>query len=98
MRFIKSIKFRLTIWYLAVLVALLFLFGIMSYFMLSQSLHQNLDDSLKTQALALENSLEVGDGHIALGITLQPDELVLLYGSDGSLLQRFGWGGRNPAY
>ncbi len=92
MRFIKSIRFRLTIWYLAVLVALLFLFGVMSYFMLSQSLYQNLDDSLKTQAVALENSLDVWNGHIDLGITLQPDELVLVYVSDGSLLQGFGWG------
>ncbi len=91
MRFIKSIRFRLTIWYLAVLVALLFLFGVMSYFMLSQSLYQSLDDSLKTHALALENSLDVWNGHIDLGITLQPDELVLVYGSDGSLLQGFGW-------
>jgi heavy metal sensor kinase len=91
MRFIKSIKFRLTIWYLAVLVALLFLFGIMSYFMLSQSLYQGLDESLKARVLALENSLEVEDDHIDLGITEQPAEFVLIYGSDGSLLQGFSW-------
>jgi heavy metal sensor kinase len=96
MRFIKSIRFRLTIWYLAVLVALLLLFCMISYFMLSQSLHQNLDDSLKTHALALENSLDVWDGHIDLGITEQPGEFVLLYGSDGSLLQGFSWGTEVP--
>jgi heavy metal sensor kinase len=96
MRFIKSIKFRLTIWYLVVLVALLLLFGIMSYFMLSQSLYQGLDESLKTSTLALENSLDVWNGHIDLGIRLQPSELVLLYGSDGSLLQGFGWGVEVP--
>jgi heavy metal sensor kinase len=91
MRFAKSIKFRLTIWYLVVLVALLLLFGMISYFMLSQSLYQGFDESLKTRVLALENSLEVEDGHIDLGITPQPSELVLLYGNDGSLLQGFGW-------
>jgi heavy metal sensor kinase len=91
MSFAKSIKFRLTIWYLVILVALLLLFGMMSYFMLSQSLYQGLDESLKTRVLSLENSLEVEDEHIDLGITLQPSELVLLYGNDGSLLQGFGW-------
>jgi len=92
MRFIKSIKFRLTIWYLFVLMALLFLFGIMSYFMLSQSLYQGLDDSLKARVLALENSLEIEDGSVNLGITEQTGEFVLVYGSDGSLLQGFSWG------
>jgi heavy metal sensor kinase len=96
MRFAKSIKFRLTIWYLAILVALLLLFGMMSYFMLSQSLYQGLDESLKTRVLALGNALESEDGHIDLGITLQPSELVLLYGNDGSLLQGFGWGVEVP--
>jgi heavy metal sensor kinase len=96
MRFAKSIKFRLTIWYLVILVALLLLFGMMSYFMLSQSLHQSLDESLKTSMLALENSLEAEDGHLDLGITLQPGELVLLYGNDGSLLKGFGWGVEVP--
>lgn len=96
MRFIKSIRFRLTIWYLAVLVALLLLFGMTSYFMLSRSLYQSLDDSLQTHALALENSLDVWNGHINLGITEQPGEFVLLYGSDGSLLQGFSWGAEVP--
>jgi heavy metal sensor kinase len=96
MRFVKTIRFRLTIWYLVILVALLLLFGMMSYFMLSQSLYQGLDDSLRARVLALENSLEVEDGHIDLGITLQPSELVLLYGNDGSLLQGFGWGVEVP--
>jgi heavy metal sensor kinase len=96
MKFIKSIRFRLTIWYLAVLVALLLLFGVISYFMLSQSLHQNLDDSLKTHALALENSLDVWNGQINLGVTEQPGEFVLIYGSDGNLLQGFSWGAEVP--
>jgi heavy metal sensor kinase len=91
MRFTKSIKFRLTVWYLAVLVALLLVFGIMSYFMLSRSLYQGLDESLKTSTLALENSIDIWDGHIDLGIRLESDDLVLLYRSDGSLLQGFGW-------
>jgi heavy metal sensor kinase len=96
MKFVKSIRFRLTIWYLAVLVALLLLFGMISYFMLSQSLYQSLDDSLKTSALAVENALDVWNGQINLGITEQPGEFVLVYGSDGSLLQGFSWSAEVP--
>jgi heavy metal sensor kinase len=92
MRFVKTIRFRLTIWYLAVLVALLLLFCTICYLVLSQSLYQSLDDSLKTDALALENSIDVWNGQINLGITGQPGELVLLYGINGSLLQGFSWG------
>jgi heavy metal sensor kinase len=96
MRFTKSIRFRLTTWYLAVLVALLFLFGAISYFMLSRNLHQSLDDSLQTHALALQDSLDVWNGQINLGITEQPGEFVLVYGSNGSLLQGFSWGAEVP--
>jgi heavy metal sensor kinase len=96
MRFVKSIKFRLTIWYLVILVALLFFFYIMSYFMLAKSLYQGLDESLETSAIALENSLDIWNGHIDLGITLQSDETVLLYKSDGSLLQTFGTNVETP--
>jgi heavy metal sensor kinase len=95
-RFVRSIKFRLTIWYVVALVGLLLLFGIMAFFMLSRNLYQGLDDSLKTRAVQLENSLQVNDNTIALdndgegGFEGQPGELVLLYGTDGTLLQRFG--------
>lgn len=96
MRFIRSIKFRLTIWYMVALVGLLLLFGIMAYFMLSRNLYQSLDDSLKTRAAQLENSMQVNDSTIPLNdggdgdFQGQPGELVLLYGSDGTLLQRSG--------
>jgi heavy metal sensor kinase len=96
MRFIKSIRFRLTIWYLAVLVGLLLLFGMMAYFMLSHSLYQSLDNSLMTNALALEDSLDIENGQVNLGDTEQPGELVLVYGVDGSLLQGLSWGVEVP--
>ena len=96
MRFVKSIKFRLTIWYLVVLGALLLLFGVIAYLMLSHSLYQSLDDSLKLGVAQLENSLEVDDG----GIGFQNDnqfnfgeqsiELVLLYDDSGHLVQSWG--------
>jgi heavy metal sensor kinase len=96
MRLVKSVKFRLTIWYLAVLVGLLLLFGVMAYFMLSHSLYQSLDDSLRAQALALEDSLDIDNGQVNLGDTEQPGELVLIYGVDGSLLQGFSGGVEVP--
>jgi heavy metal sensor kinase len=92
MKFIKSIRFRLTIWYLAVLVGLLLLFCALSYFWLSKSLNQSLDDSLTTRATAIENSVDVYNGQIDLGITQQPGEFILLYRTDGSLLQGLSTG------
>jgi heavy metal sensor kinase len=92
MKFIKSIRFRLTIWYLAVLVGLLLLFCMLSYFWLSKSLYQSLDDSLTTRATAIENSVDVYNGQIDLGILQQPGEFILFYGANGSLLQGLSTG------
>jgi heavy metal sensor kinase len=98
MRFVKSIKFRLTIWYLVILGALLILFSIGVYLMLSHSLYQGLDDSLKLGATELENSLEVQDGSISFRQDNQFDfgeqsvDLILLYDNSGHLVQ--GWGKR----
>ena len=49
MRFFKSIKFRLTMWYVLSLVALVLIFGTAAYLMLSHDLNQNLDDALRTR-------------------------------------------------
>jgi len=87
MRFVRSIKFRLTIWYLVALAVLLVLFGTMAYFMLSRSLYQSFDNSLRTRAIEAQDSL-LNTGNIAsVG---QVGELVLLYGPGGMLLQGFG--------
>jgi len=86
MRFVRSIKFRLTIWYLVALGFLLVLFGTMAYFMLSHSLYQSFDNSLRTRATEAQGSL-VSTGNIAsVG---QTGELILLYAPGGILLQGF---------
>ena len=95
MRFIESIKFRLTIWYMGILCILLLIFTVMAYLMLSHSLYQSLDDSLKLGATELENSLEVDNSSIGsendqFDFAGQPSELVLLYDDSGHLLQRWG--------
>jgi heavy metal sensor kinase len=88
MRFFKSIKFRLTVWYLLVITILLITFGTLAYFMLSYNLNQNLDDSLQARSLELRDSLVVEGDRISFNEQLS--ELVLLYDANGLLIQRFG--------
>jgi len=96
MRFTKSIKFRLTLWYLVILCVLLLLFAAMAYLMMSRSLYQSLDDSLRLGATELENSLEVEDGSIGFkhdgqsNFGVQSIELMLLYDTRGFLVQDWG--------
>jgi heavy metal sensor kinase len=56
MSFIHSVKFRFTIWYLAVLVVLLIALSVGIYFFLSHSLTQNLDKSLELRSAELQNT------------------------------------------
>lgn len=88
MRFFKSIKFRLTIWYLIVIAVLLLVFGAVAYFMLSHYLYQNLDDSLRTRVTELKATLQVEED-VAI-VVEEPTELALIYNANGTLLQRFG--------
>ncbi|OGO36965.1 MAG: hypothetical protein A2147_09830 [Chloroflexi bacterium RBG_16_57_8] len=88
MLFFKSIKFRLTVWYLFVIVLLLACFGIAAYFMLSSQLHLNLDESLSTRAAELESTVVIEGGRI--GFAGQISELVLVYDVSGRLLRRYG--------
>lgn len=88
MKFLKSIKFRLTIWYLVVIVVLLLAFGLIAYFMLAHNLYQNLDDSLKTRATELRATLAIEGGNAIFAA--QPNETLLIYDTSGTLLQRLG--------
>jgi len=53
LNFIHSIKFRFTLWYLAVLFVLLILLSTGVYFVLLRNLNQNLNDSLEQRAVEL---------------------------------------------
>ncbi len=88
MKFFKSIRFRLTLWYVMVIVALLACFGVAAYVMLSYQLHRNLDESLRSKTVEVESGLKMDGGQIA--ILGQPSELVLVYDADGALLRRLG--------
>ncbi|MCP4689975.1 MAG: aminopeptidase P family protein, partial [Desulfobacterales bacterium] len=59
MNFIHSIKFRFTLWYLAVLAVLLLSLGSGVYFSLSRDLRQNLDNSLRTRAEQLSRFRDI---------------------------------------
>ena len=91
MRFTKSIKFRLTVWYLVILGVSLIFSGMIAYFaMLSNTLNWRLDNSLQTQATQLtaylkqRGTLNLQDIN-AGGPPGQHDELILLYDIDGNL-------------
>ena len=81
MNFFMSIRTRLTIWYLAVMVILLLLFGTLAYFVPARKLYQNLDSSLQNRALQLKASLRFAE---------QPNELLLTFDSNATMIQEFG--------
>jgi heavy metal sensor kinase len=82
MKFFKSIRTRLTIWYLVVIVALLLVFSGVAYFMLDYNLYQNLDNSLQNRALELRSS--------PTGIIPKANELLLSFDSSGDLINEYG--------
>ena len=84
LRFFRSIKFRLTVRYLLVFMVLLFTYGLTAYLLLSHSLYQGLDESLRLDAVELSTSIRVDNGNVSFaGIT---NNVVLIYGANGELL------------
>ena len=83
MRFFKSIRTRLTIWYLMVIVVLLLVFSGVAYFMLDHNLYQNLDNSLQTRSTELILST-------SSIIAQQANELRLSFDSNGNLMREYG--------
>jgi heavy metal sensor kinase len=88
MRALKSIKFRLTLWYLAAIVVLLVIFGTVAYYLLSKNLYRNLDESLRTRVIELQGSIKI-DGR-QVQFEQKVSELVMIYDADGALMERLG--------
>jgi len=84
----KSIKFRLTVWYLLAFTLLLVVFGTVAYYLLSRNLYRNLDESLKARVLELKGTIRFEGDRVVFDRKL--DELVLIYNADGKLQQRLG--------
>jgi heavy metal sensor kinase len=84
------IRWRLTIWYAALLATSLFLFGVSFYFVARHEIYDTFNEQLRGQA-ALEMAAILVDGnHIsiepnALTSFEDDDQFVRLYGSDGEV-------------
>lgn len=86
----RSIRVRLTIWYVVVLAVVLAAFSAGVYFAMRTSLYSNIDDSLTSRAEALDGAIDVNGG----APTLDPDsapghpsgeEFVRVFDSEGEL-------------
>ena len=84
----KSIKFRLTLWYLVAVAVLLIVFGTVAYYLLSKNLYRNLDESLRARVIELQGSIRIEGNRVFFDQNV--NELVLIYDADGALLQRLG--------
>lgn len=88
MKFLKSIKFRLTLWFLAVIVLILAVFGVAAYILLRGSLYRNLDDSLRDRINELQSSTRYDGRQFSVSETV--GEVVMFYDADGALRQTLG--------
>ncbi len=88
MSIFKSIKFRLTVWYLVAIVLVVGAFGTAAYFLLSKNLYRNLDDSLRARVAEIESSIKVKERQVRFEQKF--NELVMIFDADGALLQRLG--------
>ena len=88
MIFRKSIKFRLTVWYLVVIAVLLVVFSTVSYRLLSNNLYRNLNKQLQARAQELQRSVRIEGDNIFFDQNVE--EMVLIYEADGKLSARLG--------
>ncbi len=88
MKFLKSIRFKLTLWYLVFIAGLLGCFGLVTYAILSYQLHQNLDESLRSLSAEIENGMKLEGGQISFADT--SSAMVLIYDANGVLVKRLG--------
>jgi heavy metal sensor kinase len=85
----RSIRVRLTIWYVVVLALVLAAFCAGVYFALRASLYSNLDDRLTTRAETLDGAIEVTGGEPGLSAGSAPghpegEEFVRVFSSEGT--------------
>ena len=56
--FLKSIRFKITLWYMLILAITLFLFSVLLYHNVSHNLYEDLDDLLESKAEGIANSID----------------------------------------
>jgi len=79
--FFKSIKLRLTVWYLLVIVVLLAIFSTVAYLMLENTLQKDFDEALQNRVSDLQRNVKLEDS-----------ELILIYDANGNMVQGLGPG------
>ncbi len=88
----RSLRWRLTAWYVALLCGLLLIFSTGTYIAVSKLLLDNLDDLLASQAKLIVETINLNDRELAIqNDALQigrntDDHLTRLYGADGTRL------------
>jgi len=92
MKLFKSVKFRLTVWYLIVMSILLFVFAAVSYLTLYHNLYKNLDDNLKNRFIKLRGLLEDAVDNAGADIDMERElgEVILVYYPEGVLWKSSG--------
>jgi len=84
----KTIKFRLTVWYLVVLALVLAAFGGVAYHLLSRDLTKNLDESLRARLAELQGTIRLQGQQITFEQKF--NDIILIYDANGALAQRLG--------
>jgi len=90
MKFFKSVKFRLTVWYLIVMSILLFVFAALSYFTLYHNLSNNLDDNLEDRLIKLRSLLRDAGEDVDIDMERELGEIILIYYPQGFLWKSSG--------
>ena len=81
MKFFKSIRTRLTLWYLVFIVVLLLIFSSVAYLILYYNLYNNLDNSLQNRANSLSG---------ATLVVPRSNELLMSFDANGNVTQQIG--------
>jgi len=84
----KSIRFRLTVWYLLAIAFTLAVFGTTAYYLLRNNLYRSLDQSLRARSTELQGTIVIEGSRVRFDQKI--DEFVLIYDASGGLLQRLG--------
>lgn len=94
-RLVNSVKFRLTLWYVAVLGLVLVVFAVVIYFILTGGLRSGLDNLLRDRATQVSATYKGNVNTIAAldignenGVELRVEgEIILLFDAQGKLIQ-----------
>ncbi len=84
----KSIRVRLTVWYMLTVGVLLVAFGGVAYYLLAKNLYRNLDDSLRARVMELKGTMKFDGDRIQFDRKI--DETLFIYDANGRLMQKLG--------